>query len=173
MGRRQFGDFIDNYLPQSEGTFLCVESGTRLGTHRGMARYTPGQRARIGGRSGRMYVAAKDVQTNSILLCQGPAHPALRCAELRAAPPHWVAGEPPAVLREGGVLRCDASVRYQQSFTKCTVSTADAEGGLRVVFDEAVRHAAEQQALVLYDGEVCLGAASILSRTSLFERQPI
>ena len=35
---------------------------------------------------------------------------------------------------------------------------------LDVVFDEPARHVAEQQALVLYQGDVCLGAATIVAR---------
>ena len=59
-------------------------------------------------------------------------------------------------------------VRYQQPLERCTVRLGDerspASPTLDVAFDEPLRHVAEQQALVLYDGEVCLGAATIVSR---------
>ena len=43
---------------------------------------------------------------------------------------------------------------------------------LDVTFDEPLRHVAEQQALVLYDGEVCLGTADIVARgPSLHDEQ--
>ena len=59
-------------------------------------------------------------------------------------------------------------MRYQQPLQRCTVRLGDerspASPTLDVAFDEPLRHVAEQQALVLYDGEVCLGAATIVSR---------
>ena len=59
-------------------------------------------------------------------------------------------------------------MRYQQPLERCTVRLGDerspASPTLDVAFDEPLRHVAEQQALVLYDGEVCLGAATIVSR---------
>ena len=129
------------------------------------------------------------VASNTIVLCEGADHPALRRRALCAAPPLWVAGAQPAPLRlEGGELRCAARVRYQQPLARCAVRlhSAAAEGDagaaagggdgagqtLHVTFEEPLLHVAEQQALVLYAGEVCLGAANIVARgPSAYEEQ--
>ena len=165
VGKRDFGDFIGGYLPQAPGDFVCVETGAVLGRHRGVTQYTPGQRARLGGSPSKRYVVSKDVGTGTIVLCEGGGHPALRRRTLRAGPPLWVAGVAPEALLRGGELRCAARVRYQQPLAHCTVRSSEASSPmLDVTFDEPLRHVAEQQALVLYDGEVCFGAATIVSR---------
>ena len=197
VGRRNFGDFIEGYVEQEPGDFVCVERGEVLGRHRGLARYTPGQRARLGGRAQPLYIVRKEPATNSIVVCEGADHPALLCRELRAGPPtHWIAGEPPAPLHgaAGGVLRCEARVRYQQPLVRCEVrAAATAAGGVRfggaggdetdeaagsssaelhATFAQPMPHVAEGQALVLYDGEVCLGTAAIVARgPSLHDEQ--
>ena len=204
VGRRNFGDFIDGYIEQSPGDFVCVERGEVLGRHRGLACYTPGQRARLGGRAQPLYIVRKEPATNSIVVCEGADHPALLCRELRAGPPtHWVAGEAPAALQggaEGGVLRCEARVRYQQPLVRCEVRAADTSaashghgrvgrgggaGGeatddavgaasveLLAKFAQPMPHVAEGQAFVLYDGEVCLGTADIVARgPSLYDER--
>ena len=110
-------------------------------------------------------MVSKDVGTGTIVLCEGGGHPALRRRTLRAGPPLWVAGVAPEALLRGGELRCAARVRYQQPLAHCTVRSSEASSPmLDVTFDEPLRHVAEQQALVLYDGEVCFGAATIVSR---------
>jgi tRNA U34 2-thiouridine synthase MnmA/TrmU len=47
IGKRRFSSFLEGYLPQEPGPFVCVESGRAVGLHRGYALYTPGQRARM------------------------------------------------------------------------------------------------------------------------------
>ena len=80
-----------------------------------------------------------------------------------------------------GLLRCEARVRHLSRTVGCRVSLAgegdslnasEAGGGrLCVRFDAPARHVAEQQALVLYDGDVCLGGAGILSRDNAHTAQ--
>lgn len=49
IGKRDFGDFIQQYVDDVYGLFIDVESGSVLGEHKGLSRYTVGQRARIAG----------------------------------------------------------------------------------------------------------------------------
>lgn len=67
--------------------------------------YTHGQRIRIGGLSERWYVAAKDGSSNTIHVCEGRHHPALRAHELATESFHWIADAPPPLLEPGGELR--------------------------------------------------------------------
>lgn len=75
IGRRNFGSFLQGYLPQAKGEFVCVTTGASVGTHRGYAVYTPGQRARISGQSTRWYVVGKDAAANVVHVCEvtGPS----------------------------------------------------------------------------------------------------
>lgn len=37
IGKRKFADFLESYLPQEPGPFVCVDTGRELGQHRGCA----------------------------------------------------------------------------------------------------------------------------------------
>lgn len=68
-GRRNFSDFLSQYLPPVPGTFVSVDSGRPLGPCPNLLTVTHGQRPGIGGAADRMYVVGKDVV--SLLGCRG------------------------------------------------------------------------------------------------------
>ena len=175
IGKRNFSQFLSGYLPQSTGPFICVETGREIGTHNGYALYTPGQRARVSGCRQRWYVAGKDVATNVVHVCEGRDHPALFSRDLSTHAPLWSAGALPAELREGGELRCGIRYRHPGPIVPCTVQedrdasaptsgASDASPPLRITFEQPVHGVAPEQAIALYDGERCLGGATIHQR---------
>lgn len=77
VGRRNFADFLSDYIDMPCGPFIAVEGGSKVGTHDGLAAYTFGQRARIGGQAEAAFVVGKDVANNTVVVASGPDHPAL------------------------------------------------------------------------------------------------
>ncbi|MGA7802381.1 MAG: tRNA 2-thiouridine(34) synthase MnmA [Gammaproteobacteria bacterium] len=160
IGERKFRDFLGRYLPAQPGEIRSVE-GETLGTHHGLIFYTQGQRQGlgIGGQAQHAgepwYVAGKDLQRNVLLVAQGHDHAALYRRTLLAAAPSWIAGRPPRMP-----LRCGAKVRYRQAEQPCTVSGLPGER-CRVEFDQPQRAVTPGQAVVFYDGDECLGGATI------------
>src|SRR5215469_16919176 len=114
IGERPFRAFLERYLPRAPGPIESPE-GERLGTHRGLAFYTLGQRGGIGlgGRAGRSeqpwYVAAKDAARNTLVVVQGREHPLLSSMALTTGPWHWLRSPPEAPVR------CTVKVRYRQA----------------------------------------------------------
>lgn len=177
IGKRKFGDFLEGYLPQEPGPFVCIESGRVVGEHRGYARYTPGQRARCSGMSTRWYVVDKEPATNVVRICEGAEHPALFTRGLVAEPPPWILGEAPAELLAGQMFRCISQFRHPGRRQPCTIelrprlvtgsnqgSSVGLQKDLVVHFDTPVRDVAEGQIIAFYDGDVCLGGAPIRER---------
>ncbi|KAJ3106055.1 hypothetical protein HDU97_007058 [Phlyctochytrium planicorne] len=48
VGKRDFGDFVGDYIESEGGPIVSID-GKRMGEHRGLARYTIGQGAKISG----------------------------------------------------------------------------------------------------------------------------
>ncbi len=164
IGERPFGEFLGRYLPAEPGP-IKEPGGQTIGEHGGLAFYTLGQRQglAIGGVRGfaaePWYVAGKDAATNTLLVVQGADHPLLYTNWLAADSVHWINGPPPG-WDTGAVLRCLAKTRYRQPDQPCSVTRA-ASGSLEVVFERPQRAVTPGQYVVFYQGERCLGGATI------------
>ncbi len=161
IGERPFREFLATYIPANPGPIRTPEGDT-IGEHEGLMYYTPGQRQglHIGGIHGRpelpWYVVAKDLADNVLIVAQGE-HDLLFSNGLTATDASWI-GAAPAGLAGG--LRCAGKVRYRQADQGCLVR--DLGGGVvDVRFDERQRAVAPGQFVVFYDGDRCLGGATI------------
>jgi tRNA-specific 2-thiouridylase len=159
IGERPFRDFLARFLRDEPGPIETPE-GERLGTHRGLAFYTLGQREglQIGGRRGRdeapWYVAIKDSARNTLVAVQGHDHPLLSSRALTTGRLHWLT-VPPV-----GAFRCTVKVRYRQPDQQAMLEQS-ADGSGRIVFDTPQRAVTPGQYAVIYDSDRCLGGGVI------------
>ena len=156
IGERRFKDFLQRYLPAQPGE-IRTPDGEVKGRHDGLMYYTLGQRQGlgIGGPGEAWYVADKDLTRNILYVVQGEHHEALYAPALIAHDLTWIAGRAPALP-----LRCSAKTRYRQTDQACTVAE-NADGGVRVTFDEPQRAPTPGQSVVFYHGDACLGVGVI------------
>ncbi len=159
IGERPFREFLARFLPSEPGP-IESSAGQRLGTHRGLAFYTVGQREglQIGGRRGAVpepwYVAAKDRARNALIVVQGRDHPLLWHAALTTGPVHWLAG------RIDAPRRCAVKVRHRQSEQPALLEP-QTHGAARIRFDQPQRALTPGQYAVAYEGTLCLGGGVI------------
>src|SRR6185503_19241044 len=164
IGERPFAEFLGQYLQDNPGV-IRDDLGVERGRHRGLAYYTLGQRhgLHIGGTADRpedaWYVADKDAARNELIVVQGHEHPLLKRAGLAASEVHWI-GAAPAAWTRGEPLRCHAKIRYRQQDQACTVRRTG-ERTLEAHFEVPQRTPTPGQFVVLYDGDRCLGGATI------------
>ncbi|KAG8893829.1 hypothetical protein FRB99_001678 [Tulasnella sp. 403] len=154
--------FISQYLPPNPGPIVDLKGNT-IGQHQGLWSYTIGQGARIPGQPTKMFVAAKNIERNTIVAVPGSHHPALYCKAVQTTSWNWISGEPPCVLLSGGWLEADSKICYGDREEKCTV-VLQGEGVL-ATFANPVRGVAPGQYAVLYSGEQCLGSGKIIDTT--------
>ncbi len=154
IGERNFREFLGHYISYKEGPFETLE-GKVVGTHQGVAFYTIGQRKglKIGGPGEAWFVVGKDVKRNVVFVEQGENHPALYRSSLSATDSSWVTETPLFPLR------CTAKIRYRQQDQVCTLLLD--EDRLSVFFDQPQRAITPRQAVVFYQGTLCLGGALI------------
>jgi tRNA-specific 2-thiouridylase len=104
-------------------------------------------------------VAAKHTARNELIVVQGHEHPLLKSGSLTATGAHWI-GPPPREFEHGRPLHCHAKIRYRQPDQACTVIRT-AEGAFEAHFAQLQRTPTPGQFIVLYEGDRCLGGATI------------
>ena len=146
--------FLADHAPQAvQPGPILDRQGRQLGTHRGLAAYTIGQRSGLGIAAAQpLYVLALDVVRNALVV--GTAAE-LGARWLRTGSVNWVAGAPPV-----GPIRAHVQIRYRAQPAAAMVTPLPG-GTAEATFDAAVRDAAPGQAAVFYDDEVCLGGGLI------------
>lgn len=160
IGERNFRQFLQGYLPLQTGDMLA-EEGRKVGRHIGLAYYTLGQRKGLGiggGGDGRSwFVVEKDLAHNVLVVSQGEDSPRLFTRYAKASGITWIADAAP--VEEGEPFRCTAKYRYRQPDQPVTaVVKGDT---LLLAADDAQRAVTPGQSVVLYQGDVCLGGATV------------
>jgi tRNA-specific 2-thiouridylase len=134
------------------GNFVTLD-GRVLGRHRGLIRYTLGQRKGLGlALPAPLYVCALDLAENRVLLGEEQA---LYTKTLLAHDLNLI-----TAARWEQPQRLSARVRYRQKERPATVTLID-DDTLQVAFDEPQRAITRGQAVVLYDGDVVAGGGVI------------
>ncbi len=149
------GGFLRPRLGAREGAFVGP-AGQVVGRHDGAYRFTVGQRRGLGlaGFSEPLYVTAIDGDEVHV----GP-RAMLDTSIVEADRASWIAGHPPAPQTS-----LTAQVRYRAEPLPCALDDLGS-GRIRVTFPaRCPGGVAPGQAVVLYDGDSCLGGATIASR---------
>ena len=155
IGERNFKEFLSQYLPAQPGNMETFD-GEIKGTHDGLMYYTLGQRhgLGIGGDGEPWFVLGKDLERNVLYVGQGFHHEKLYSTALTAVKMSFT-GETPT-----GKFACTAKFRYRQVDSPVEVEMRE-DGTAYITFAEPQRAITPGQAVVLYDGEVCLGGGTI------------
>jgi tRNA-specific 2-thiouridylase len=147
--------FIEEHAPRLVRDGEVVDArGNVLGRHRGLFRFTVGQRRGLGVSTGeRTYVVDVDAGGNRVTV--GPGELLARSG-LVADRVSWVAGDPPAA----GPFEADIRLRYRGPDVSAVIEqTGDR---LRAEFRTPQRGVAPGQSVVLYRGDELLGGARII-----------
>ena len=160
IGEIDVAGFLKEKLGKNPGSIKTMDDRT-IGTHDGAIFYTIGQRKGIGikgslpGEQGKVYyVAAKDVETNTLWVAEGESEK-LFSKELVVKNINWIS--PP----DGGPklpLKCLARIRYRQPLQSCLIKingnlcySNDRQNSINVVFDVSQRAVTSGQSAVFYD----------------------
>lgn len=152
-----YAEFIEDYTKKTypEGNFVDIH-GNILGRHKGIIRYTIGQRKGLGlSLKEPMYVMEINTTDNTVVLGRDAD---LFTDTLIANDINLI-----SVPRIDGEMRVKAKVRYRHTEQPATV-TQIGDDTIKVVFDEPQRAITKGQAVVLYDGDIVVGGGTIVEK---------
>ncbi len=146
--------FMQDWAPEAVRPGPIVDrAGKVLGQHKGLPFYTIGQRSGLGIAAREpLYVLALDPERNAIVV---GTREELGSEELTAAGVNWVAGSPP-----DGEIVVAARIRYKGREVEARVRPLPGNRA-HVRFVQPLRDITPGQAVVFYEGDVCLGGGLI------------
>jgi tRNA-specific 2-thiouridylase len=138
---------------EAAGEIVDVD-GNVIGTHDGYYHFTIGQRRgiNIGGSEERMYVVDVNPFTKRVVVGSASA---LERDELIAERVHWISGETPSAP-----IEASARVRSRSADVAATITPLGGDRA-KLQFAQKLRGVAPGQAVVFYDGDLCLGGGWI------------
>ena len=153
IGERNLTNFLKNYLPNTPGDIVNIDTNEVIGKHIGLMYYTIGQRRGldIGGTPDRMFVVGKDLDKNILYICTGNEDYLITDSCII---------EEVNLLTDTKLTKCNAKFRYRQPDNPVELEYLD-DGNILVKYPQGVRSVTPGQACVLYDGDVCLGGGII------------
>ncbi len=152
----RYADFIESYTGKMypEGDFTDIE-GNVIGRHKGIIRYTVGQRKGLGlAMKEPVYVRSVDPESNTVTVARDSE---LYSKRLEAKDINIITSE-----RIEGTKRLKARIRYRHKEQWASVTQTDGDT-LLVEFDEPQRAITKGQSVVLYDGDIVVGGGTIFS----------
>ncbi len=163
IGKVDLRTFLSKYTIEKPGDIVDM-SGKVIGSHKGIAFYTIGQRRglEIPAKSAETtpyFVVSKDAERNRLVVAEG-GDEALEKNVIYADRLHWIDGK----LRTFP-FSCQARIRYHQELQNVTIEFESQNDRLaqrlRVSFDKPQRAVPPGQFVVLYQGDELLGSAII------------
>lgn len=153
IGERNFTKFLENYLPNTPGDIVNIDTKEVLGRHIGLMYYTLGQRRglNIGGTTDRIFVAKKDLDKNILYVAMGNDNKYLYSSSAIIENFNF--------LVDYKINKCTCKFRYRQPDIDTKVEYLD-DGTIKLNYEQA-KAVTPGQFCVLYDGEICLGGGII------------
>ena len=169
LGKINYNDFIERHLGTRPGPIVEIETGKKIGTHRGYWFHTIGQRKGLGLSGGPWYGVRKNVRDNVVYVSNGYDTRRQYGRRIPVEEMHWItenpfagaenaAGEGPAPAE----LPVAFKTRHSPEFMTGRIVHLG-QGGYVVESDTDVQGIAPGQYAIIYtpDKKLCLGSGMI------------
>ena len=163
LGKINYNDFIRRHLGEKPGPIVELETGRKLGTHRGFWFHTIGQRKGLGLSGGPWYVVKKNTRDNVVYVSQGYGTEKQYGRTIHLDEMHWLTRDPWGD-------NCDnVEITFKNRHTPEFLSarlTRLSDGEYLIDSASPVQGIAPGQFAVIYtpDSRLCLGSGVITGR---------
>lgn len=183
LGKIDYSDFLRRKLGEKAGPIIEIETGKKIGTHKGYWYHTIGQRKGLGLSGGPWYVVKKNVRDNAVYVSRGYDTARQYGRSFEISEVQWISGNPMqrqtfseegASAKSGANAQEGASAQSGDSMEICFKNrhnpffftgtlTALPEGVYRIDSDSDVQGIAPGQFAAIYsrDKRYCLGSGVI------------
>lgn len=164
LGKINYKDFIERHLGTQQGDVIEIETGNRIGSHKGFWFYTIGQRKGLGLGGGPWFVVKKDTEKNILYVSKGYDTPLQFGRRIILSEPNWITFNP----FEDGSKSIDITfkIRHVPEFGKATLRISDYNDLMVLESETDIQGIAPGQYAIFYtpDNKICLGSALITER---------
>lgn len=159
LGKINYNDFVRRFLGERQGDIVELETGKKLGSHRGYWFHTIGQRKGLGLSGGPWFVVRKDVDANVVYVSRGYDTELQYGHEFRMHDFHFITDNP--WKDAAGEIEVTFKIRHTPEFIKGRLRQTD--GNYRVISEERLQGIAPGQFGVIYDAgsRLCIGSGEI------------
>ena len=163
LGKINYNDFIRRHLGEKPGPIVELETGRKLGEHKGFWFHTIGQRKGLGLSGGPWYVVKKNVHDNVVYVSQGYDTEKQYGQVLHLDEMHWLTRNPWPGDCEG--VEVTFKNRHSPDFLNARL-TRLGDGEYVIDSELPVQGIAPGQFAVIYtpDSRLCLGSGVITGR---------
>ena len=163
LGKINYNDFIRRHLGEKPGPIIEIETGRKIGEHRGFWFHTIGQRKGLGLSGGPWYVVKKNVDDNVIFVSNGYDTEKQYGRLLHLTEMHWITRNPWPADCNG--VEIAFKNRHSPEFLHGTLTRLD-DGDYVIASREKVQGIAPGQFAVIYspDCRICYGSGIITGR---------
>jgi tRNA-specific 2-thiouridylase len=159
LGKINYNDFVRRFLGEKEGAIIELETGKRIGMHRGYWFHTIGQRKGLGLSGGPWFVIRKDIQENIIYVSRGYEVETQYGYQFRMHDFHFITDNP--WEEQGEEHDVTFKIRHTPEFLKGRLMRVGDD--YQLVSSEKLQGIAPGQFGVVYDKDarICFGSGEI------------
>lgn len=155
LGQINYNDYIRRYLGEKPGDVIEMETGKRIGEHKGLWFHTIGQRKGLGFGGGPWFVIKKDVENNILYVSHGYDPQSAYKKDFPLHDFHFL-------TREVAMQKVTFKIRHTPEYHPATIEKLE-DGLWMIRSEEAIHGVAPGQFCVVYDEHHhrCYGSGEI------------
>ncbi len=143
LGQINYNDYIRRYLGEKPGDVIEMETGKRIGEHKGLWFHTIGQRKGLGFGGGPWFVIKKDVENNILYVSHGYDPQSAYKKDFPLHDFHFL-------TREVAMQKVTFKIRHTPEYHPATIEKLE-DGRWMIHSEEAIHGVAPGQFCVVYD----------------------
>ena len=159
LGKINYNDYIRRYLGENPGDVLELETGKKIGQHRGLWFHTIGQRHGLGFGGGPWYAVKKDVERNILYVSRGYEPRTAYKTDFKVHDFHFLTMNP-----WGDAQECNVTfkIRHTPEYHPARLERTG-DGSYMVHSQTPIQGVAPGQFCVVYDERhhCCIGSAEL------------